>query len=244
MAMNHFSTSTDNVKKPQFAHPGKIGSGEISFSFEYFFQKTNYGLSNVDIRWFVSFLESLKIYSSYNINELNISQGRLHCHPLPFKEDSPRATLSKNDFVHLPVKQTDLFQTRIHNSHGRIVFFVYEYTIYIVLIDPHHNIYLTDKNPDIIPCYKLPKQDSYASLVLAMNDFHSRVCLHQKNCQQHEELRELTNGLNETIGNTTYIRCFIVQNRSLIEDIECAKELGIGDFSDILKSGIDIIINK
>lgn len=40
MAMNHFSTSTDNVKKPQFAHPGKIGSGEISFSFEYFFQKT------------------------------------------------------------------------------------------------------------------------------------------------------------------------------------------------------------
>ena len=107
-----------------------------------------------------------------------------------------------------------------------------------------HNIYLTDKNPDIIPCYKLPKQDSYASLVLAMNDFHSRVCLHQKNCQQHEELRELTNGLNETIGNTTYIRCFIVQNRSLIEDIECAKELGIGDFSDILKSGIDIIINK
>lgn len=122
MAMNHFSTSTDNVKKPQFAHPGKIGSGEISFSFEYFFQKTNYGLSNVDIRWFVSFLESLKIYSSYNINELNISQGRLHCHPLPFKEDSPKATLSKNDFVHLPVKQTDLFQTRIHNSHGRIVF--------------------------------------------------------------------------------------------------------------------------
>lgn len=232
--------------KPRFAHPGRVGVGEIVFSFEYFMQKENYGLSNIDIQWIVNFLSSLKLYSKNKLDYLNAARGPLHYHKLVYKEDDSKATISKSDFNYISHiinnQQIEIFQTRIHKTHGRIVFFTYESTAYLLLIDPHHNIYLTETNPQIVSCHKLQPDDTYGKCVLALETFCSTYCISQK-CQYYPDFLNHTKGLNETRDRSTKFFYIPITDNKLIEDIEAAQELiGSLDFKEILEKGMDAVL--
>lgn len=225
----------------------RIGNGEISFSFEYFFQRDFYGLSEVNIKWFINFLESLKDYSSRKVSEIEKNSNLLNCHALIYKEDNPKSTLGRNDFPHLAhilsSDQIELHQIKVSDIQGRLIFFTYGYIIYIVLIDPHHNAYLPDSHPELTQCYKLEKLDAYSHTVHLLEDFCSRNC-NEHQCEHVNELLSLTKGLNETRIRTAPLRCVIVQNSKLIKDIDEITQTYTVTLNDIIENGILYYLDK
>lgn len=111
-----------------------------------------FNLGNVDNKWFVSLLLSLKDISSLTRNELMVdckNRFRAHCH------DWNKASY-KYDFLDEFLEQVECVQYSLSLSNGRVHGFIIGNTFYIYWLDPHHNLYPDDRYGGIKYCKALP----------------------------------------------------------------------------------------
>lgn len=138
----------------------------ISFSFRYFKQIENFGISGKDCTWTTGLLEQLKVLSEKNADELlkDAQQKKaLRIHQLELGPG--KSALTNNDFSHIPEKyrpdnneDREILQFQISRANGRVIgFFGADHAVfYIVFLDPNHNAQLSSysdyKIREISPC--------------------------------------------------------------------------------------------
>lgn len=138
----------------------------ISFSFRYFKQIENFGISGKNSAWTAGFLEQLRVLSEKNADELlkdAQEKKALRIHKLEL--ESGKSALTNNDFSHIPEKyrpdnndDREILQFQISRANGRVIgFFGVDHTVfYIVFLDPNHNAQLSGysdyKIREISPC--------------------------------------------------------------------------------------------
>lgn len=119
-----------------------------SFSFRFFRQIKNFGISGKNDVWMSGLLEQLCLMSSKNADELFADKNQKHAlrmHPIDLY--SGETALSEEDFKFIPVKfqpnpeDCPIMQFHISKANGRVIgFFNENHTVfYIVYLDPNHN---------------------------------------------------------------------------------------------------------
>lgn len=137
----------------------------ISFSFRYFKQIENFGITGKNDVWMSGLLDQLRLLSEKNADEL-LSDVRLkeslRMHPLDLSEG--KSALSLDDFASIPQRyrpsaiDCPIVQFQISKANGRVIgFFNHNHSVfYIVFLDPNHNAQLSKYNDykvrEIKPC--------------------------------------------------------------------------------------------
>lgn len=138
----------------------------VSFSFRYFKQIENFGISEKNSVWTTGLLEQLRVFSEKNADELlkDVQEKRtLRIHKLELGPG--KSALTNKDFSHIPEKyrpdnneDREILQFQISRANGRVIgFFGADHTVfYIVFLDPNHNAQLPSysdyKIREISPC--------------------------------------------------------------------------------------------
>lgn len=131
----------------------KIEKRKISFSFLFFKQIKNFGISGKADTWFSGLLEQLKVISGKEFDDLvgdPAIKKYFRLHPLEFGPGI--SALSKEDFAFIPNEylpkgeDCEYWQFQISKANGRIVgFFNEDHSIfYLVFLDPNHNAQLSE----------------------------------------------------------------------------------------------------
>lgn len=137
----------------------------VSFSFRFFKQTENFGISGKTDVWMSGLLEQLRLVSGKSADELvtdlNLKEG-LRMHPLDLY--SGKTALSEKDFDNIPkrfqpnAQDCPIMQFQISKANGRVIGFFNENhsVFYIVYLDPNHNAQLSKfsgyKIREIKPC--------------------------------------------------------------------------------------------
>ena len=138
-----------------------------TFSFQSWEQRKLFGLKHkkVTLQWFVSLIKTLKDLSQKTIEEviLDIPQKTAYrIHPINWGTSSLNEEIF---YKYIPEnyrhKETEVIQFQIERSKGRAIgYFDSDYTFQIVLLDPAHNMQLSNYNnyttvqTDFLPdCY-------------------------------------------------------------------------------------------
>ena len=137
----------------------------ISFSFRYFKQIDNFGITGKDDVWMSGLLDQLRLLSGKNADELLSDvtlKEHLRMHTLDLSEG--KSALSLDDFASIPKRyrptaiDCPIMQFQISKANGRVIgFFNHNHTVfYIVFLDPNHNAQLSNYNGykirEILPC--------------------------------------------------------------------------------------------
>lgn len=137
----------------------------ISFSFRYFKQIDNFGITGKDDVWMSGLLDQLKLLSEKNADELlsDVSlKDYLRMHTLDLSEG--KSALSLDDFASIPERyrptaiDCPIIQFQISKANGRVIgFFNQNHSVFfIVFLDPNHNAQLSKYNDykvrEIKPC--------------------------------------------------------------------------------------------
>lgn len=138
----------------------------ISFSFRYFKQIENFGISGKDSTWTSGLLQQLGILSEKSADDLlkdTQVKNALRMHELKF--EAGKTALTKADFNHIPKayrptneEDCKILQFQISKATGRVIgFFGIDHTVfYIVFLEPNHNAQLSNysdyKIREISPC--------------------------------------------------------------------------------------------
>lgn len=137
----------------------------ISFSFRYFKQIDNFGITGKDDVWMSGLLDQLRLLSEKNADELLSDvtmKDYLRMHTLDLSEG--KSALSLDDFASIPERyrptaiDCPIMQFQISKANGRVIgFFNHNHSVfYIVFLDPQHNAQLSNYNGykirEISPC--------------------------------------------------------------------------------------------
>lgn len=121
---------------------------KVSFSFRYFRQIANFGITGKNDVWMSGLLEQLHLLSEKNADELLSDKNTktvLRMHPLSL--ETGKTALKKSDFDSIPEKyrptaeDCPVMQFQISKANGRVIGFFNENhsVFYIVFLDPNHN---------------------------------------------------------------------------------------------------------
>lgn len=121
---------------------------KVSFSFRYFRQIANFGITGKNDVWMSGLLEQLHLLSEKNADELLLDKSTktsLRMHPLSL--ETGKTALKKCDFDIIPEKyrptaeDCPVMQFQISKANGRVIGFFNENhsVFYIVFLDPNHN---------------------------------------------------------------------------------------------------------
>lgn len=125
----------------------------VTFSFRFFKQVENFGISGKNDIWMSGLLEQLKVISEKEFDDLvgNPAEKKyFRLHELEF--GAGVSALTREDFNFIPVEfrpkgdDCEYWQFQISKANGRVVgFFNEDHTIfYVVFLDPNHNAQLSD----------------------------------------------------------------------------------------------------
>ena len=118
----------------------------ISISFRFFKQIDNFGLKDIQSTWFVGLFQRLRDICTNDIDLLftTAKQTNLKIHNV----DWTKSALKKEDLIWIPKYLRDenceipIQQISISRANGRIIFFMLESVMYIILLDREHNMQL------------------------------------------------------------------------------------------------------
>ena len=219
-----------------------------SFSFQYWHQQEKYfGLKYKDVnqKWFVSLLESLRDLSSKPIEEY-FSDGRLanasRFHPINWTLSS----INRNVFFErIPYNyntdEIEALQFQITTSKGRVIgFFDSEYIFQIVLLDPAHNMQLSSYNN-----YKTVKTDilpnDYNDIVEKFNAIVDRA-----NTLSSNRVPALIRDIQEILNTEGYSKNkTIIINENLFDTLNDILELcpDYPDLEFIVAEAVEMLMN-
>jgi hypothetical protein len=217
------------------------------FSFKFFCQQENYGLKSSSIanNWIISFLDKAKEFSGYEVdaflNNLNM-RDYWRFHPIDFNDS--RVFLKKSDLYAIPNNYLDypdtypIYQFQITKGTGRVIGFLDENQAFqVVLFDPLHNVYPSEKNNgNIRPCSALDNQ--YESLLHFVKKY-SLLC-NDAECRQR-----LSNIENlQPFSQHLFYQFVIDKNSPTVEQIEYLNNLYDYDMLKIFEEAIDILTNQ
>lgn len=131
----------------------KAQKPRLSFSFRYFRQIENFGITGKDDVWMSGLLQQLALLSDKDPESLLSSYGdrkQLRLHTLDLS--SGKSALSMADFSFIDKEnmpdgnENPFWQIEISTANGRIIgFFSADHTVfYIVFLDPNHNAQLSN----------------------------------------------------------------------------------------------------
>jgi hypothetical protein len=160
----------------------KAPAGLWTFSFQHFKQIDNFGLSNIDSKWFISLIDRMRDLSKLTKEEF-IRQAR-------FKDSFRYHTIDWNA-KNIPINKADLdwiptniltnneeypfYQFHVSQALGRIVGYWNSNVFNVVLLDPMHNLQPSQYND-----YKIkesyPVDCKYTSLLLDVEKLKSAKC--------------------------------------------------------------------
>lgn len=207
------------------------------FSFTYFKQIKFFGLDKCEPKWFVSLIERLKDFSSYDIDEFKTNytiKNNLRYHAINW--DSPNTPIKREDLTWIPTDYLNneiefpMFQFMISKAMGRIVGFWNESSdvFNIVLLDPLHNI-----QPSKYFEYKVddsyPLSCKYSSLLKDIDTIKSKYTKCSK-CSIYDDLILLPKNSN----TFSFIGCFLDDNTKL----ELLRKLETKSINDIIELGL------
>lgn len=152
---------------------------KVSFSFRYFRQIANFGITGKNDVWMSGLLEQLHLLSEKNADELLSDKNTktvLRMHPLSL--ETGKTALKSCDFDHIPKKyrptaeDCPVMQFQISKANGRVIGFFNENhsVFYIVFLDPNHNAEFCKYND-----YKLRKISPCESEI---DDLRARIAKH------------------------------------------------------------------
>lgn len=137
----------------------------ISFSFRFFRQIKNFGITGKNDVWTSGLLDQLRLLSEKNaddiLSDVKLKES-LRMHPLDFSEG--KSALSLDNFGFIPQRyrpsaiDCPIMQFQISKANGRVIgFFNHNHSLfYIVFLDPNHNAQLSKYNDykvrEIEPC--------------------------------------------------------------------------------------------
>lgn len=158
---------------------GRVKKQRLSFSFRYFRQIVNFGITGKNDVWMSGLLQQLTLLSDKDPESLLSSytdrrQLRLHTLDLsPGKSALCMADFSFIDKENIPDgKENPFWQIEISTANGRIIgFFSADHTVfYIVFLDPNHNAQLSNYSN-----YKVRKIEPCLSEI---DDLKARIAKH------------------------------------------------------------------
>ncbi|ALL05580.1 hypothetical protein AQ505_08800 [Pedobacter sp. PACM 27299] len=169
-----------------------------TFGFKYYTQIDLFGLSNVDVPWFVALLDRLRdtskmeytgmtqvLEEGYRYHEINWSQKNI-----PLQREEFKWVLS--DYLNNELEYP-FCQFHISKGTGRIVGFWDESNIFqIILLDPLHNLQPSKFNDyELRECY--PAKSQFDSLQFEIDEILRSNCS-VTSCSVFEKLRTLPTG--------------------------------------------------
>lgn len=137
----------------------------IAFSFRYFRQIDNFGITGKNDTWMSGLLEQLRLLSEKNADELLSDVKLKDClrmHPLDLT--IAKSALTEKDFELIPEKyrptalDCPVMQFQISKANGRVIGYFNENhsVFYVLFLDPNHNAQLSQYNDckirEIKPC--------------------------------------------------------------------------------------------
>lgn len=158
---------------------GKVKKQRLSFSFRYFRQIANFGITGKNDVWMSGLLQQLALLSDKDPESLLSSytdrkQLRLHTLDLsPGKSALCMTDFSFIDKENMPDgKENPFWQIEISTANGRIIgFFSADHTVfYVVFLDPNHNAQLSNYSN-----YKVRKIEPCSSEI---DDLKARIAKH------------------------------------------------------------------
>lgn len=182
------------------------GDRRWSFSFRFWNQIENFGLSRSESKWFVSLFEKLKELSDKQIEKF-LSDGAerdaWRYHPINWNQENIPVQQKDLDWIDAAYKDNPddfpLLQFQVSQALGRIIGFWDENNIFnIVLLDPHHNMQPSKShNYRIDACS--PLSCEYTSLLSEINTMKGlRLC--KSNCGYTERLERIpTNAVSANV---------------------------------------------
>lgn len=152
---------------------------KVSFSFRFYKQIDNFGITGKKDVWMSGLLKQLSVLSNMNADELlgdKKLKGDLRMHGIIWEVG--KTALKKSDFndipeeFHVDTEECPIMQFQISKATGRVIgFFNENHTVfYIVFLDPNHNAQLCKYND-----YKLRKIDPCESEI---DDLMARIAKH------------------------------------------------------------------
>ena len=131
------------IPQDEIEQLNKMRNDKLIFSFR-FLDKTHeaFNLGNTKENWYISLLDILKEVSSLTRTQLVVENRHFyeaHIHEwvkLDYKYDY------SDDFL----EQVECLQFRLSKSRGRVHGFIIGNRFYIVWLDPHHNLYPSEKH--------------------------------------------------------------------------------------------------
>lgn len=173
-----------------------------SFGFRFFEQIPYFGLSHVDVGWFVSVLQRLKDASNMEyVGMSQVLEDGYRYHEISWSAQN--IPLQRNDFSwlnksYLENEQEYPFcQFHISKGKGRVIGFWDENNIFqVLLLDPLHNLQPSSyTNYQLRDCY--PAKSEIDSLHFDLHNLKSTPC-NVTECHTFKKLTELPKGINNT----------------------------------------------
>lgn len=158
---------------------GKVEKKRLSFSFRYFRQIENFGISGKNDVWMSGLLQQLALLSDKDAESLLSSYAektQLRLHPLDLSIGKSALSLDDFSFIdkrELPDGEENKFwQIEISKANGRIIgFFSADHLVFfIVFLDPNHNAQLSNFSD-----YKIRKISPCMS---ELDDLKARIAKH------------------------------------------------------------------
>lgn len=158
---------------------GKVEKKRLSFSFRYFRQIPNFGLTGKNDVWMSGLLQQLALLSDKDPESLlssHANRNQLRLHTLDFSPGKSALSMADFSFIgkeNMPDGDENRFwQIEISTANGRIIgFFSADHTVfYIVFLDPNHNAQLSNYSN-----YKVRKIEPCLSEI---DDLMARIAKH------------------------------------------------------------------
>lgn len=121
----------------------KMKKEKLTFSFKFFDRHHEvFNLGKTKVSWFISLLDAMKEVSDLTRNQLVVEQrNHYQCHPHKWDELDYKFNFS-DEFL----CQVECLQFRLSTGGGRVHGFIIGNRFYIVWLDPHHNLYASNKH--------------------------------------------------------------------------------------------------
>jgi hypothetical protein len=229
------------IKREKTSITTRSNDSKWRFSFSYWQQHKHFGLSceKVDVKWFISLLERLKVLSNITIEEVSTSNSDAwRFHKIDWRWRGIQTTKEEIDWIpseYLREEEFGFFQFNISKAFGRVVgFFDEDYMFHIVFLDPMHNMQPCDfSNYQVRFTHTLltPYQEKQQELLSLKS--HLEKCS-EETCAAKNRVQEIT---SEDL--------YVSLNEIFFKDIEILKTKAKYTYiQDILIDAIDLLLDK